>query len=85
MYPAALDALNSLATTSFASVTGISIQQMTAYATQTVPTFAYGPFLFVYYNSQSVLSYAIIGGILMVGLVFLAFFNQSGGTRPARR
>lgn len=82
MYPAALDALNGLATTSFASVTGISIQQMTAYATQTVPTFAYGPFLFVYYNSQSVLSYGIIGGILMVGFVFLAFFKR---TRPARR
>lgn len=85
MYPAALDALNGLATSTFASTTGISIQQMTAYATQTVPTFAYGPFLFVYYNSQSVLSYAIIGGILMVGFVFLAFFRKAGGNRPARR
>jgi len=83
MYPAALDALNGIATTSLASITGISIQQMTAYATQTVPTFAYGPFLFVYYNSQSVLSYGIIGGILMVAFVFLAFFKRS--SRPARR
>lgn len=85
MYPAALDALNGYATSTFGAITGIPISEITAYAAQTVPTFAYGPFLFVYYNSQSVLSWAIMGGILMVGFVFLAFFNRARGARPARR
>ena len=65
------------ATSTFASTTGVSIQQIAAYATSSVIyVFARLPLLFLEENFKKMLSYGLIFLVLLVPLLALRFYRR---------
>lgn len=68
--------LNSAATSSFASTTGVSILSLSAFSKDVVNIMIGSPLTFLYYNMPSIIAYGMISLILIVPIGATAFYRN---------